>query len=45
LYNEHHDYPLVATAECFVWCIRWQSYNHTRCIYRPVMRELHLVAW
>jgi len=23
MYNEHHDYLLVATAECFVLCIKW----------------------
>jgi len=34
MYNEYHDYPLVATAECFVWCIKWQSFNFTRC--RPI---------
>jgi len=33
MYNKYHDYPLVATVECFVWCIKWQSYNLTRCIY------------
>jgi len=22
MYNEYHDYPLVATAECFVCCIK-----------------------
>jgi len=34
-YNEYHDYLLAATAECFVCCIKWQSYiyNLTRCIY------------
>jgi len=21
MYNEYHDYSLVATAKCFVWCI------------------------
>jgi len=31
MYNEHHDCPLV-TAECFVYCIKWQSYNLTKCI-------------
>jgi len=25
MYNEYHDYPLiVATAECFVLCMKWQ---------------------
>jgi len=32
IYNEHHDYPLVVIAECFVLCIKWQSYNLIRCI-------------
>jgi len=31
MYNEYHDYSLVATAECFVWFRKLQSYNHTRC--------------
>jgi len=33
IYNEYHDYLLVATAECFVLCIKWQSFNLTRCMY------------
>jgi len=32
IYNEYHDYPLVATAECFVLCTKWQSFNLTRFI-------------
>jgi len=32
MYNEDHEYPLLATAECFV-CIKRQSYNLTRCIW------------
>jgi len=33
MYNEYHDYLLVATAECCVLCIKWQSFNLTWCIY------------
>jgi len=33
MYDEYHDYLLVAAAECFVRCMKWQSYNLTRCIY------------
>jgi len=30
IYNDYHDYLLVATAECFILCIKWQSFNLTR---------------
>jgi len=33
MYDEYHDYSLVATAECFELCIKWQRFNLTRCIY------------
>jgi len=36
MYNEYHDYSLVATAECFVLCIKWQSYIILPNVYRPI---------
>jgi len=33
IYKDYHDYLLVATAECFVLGIKWQSFNLTRCMY------------
>jgi len=34
MYNEYHYYSLVATAECFVWCIEMTKlWPHQMYIY------------
>jgi len=43
MYNEYHDYPLVATAACFVYDVQIDKAIYPHQMY--MLGQLNLVVW